>query len=642
MNEKDIKLFSEFPPVSTEAWEAQITTDLKGKDYDKTLVWRTNEGINVRPYYRDENLKGLDFVGTLPGQFPYVRGNRKAGNNWLVRQDIEVVNFGEANQKALDILSKGATSLGFVFKNCQEISVDDLKKLLQGICLEKTEVNFVMDCKNLPLVKSLVAFLKDQKANPDEVKASVNFDPIGVYTLKGKFCSSETEVFTRAKEVLESAAEYKSIQLIGVNGKNFNNAGASIVQELGFSLAIGAEYLTRLTESGLNAGVVAPRIKFNFGVGGNYFMEIAKLRAARMLWANIVKAYKPECNCGPDCNCEENGCGDVCVCAGRMHVHTETSIWNKTIYDPYVNLLRTETEAMSATLGGTDSLTIRPFDAVYEQPSEFAERIARNQQSVLKDEAHFDKIADPAAGSYYIETLTASIAEQAWKLFLEIQEKGGFIAAFREGFVQAQVNEMAAKRIKAVATRRENLLGVNQFPNYNEQITDNLNSQLFEAVDQTDKDAEVETIKFYRSAQQLEAMRYKTDCFSAKNKRPKAFMLTIGSIVFSKARAQFASNFFAVAGYKVVDNNAFETVEDGVKAALEAKADIVVICSSDEEYAGFAPEAFNQLKGKAIFVVAGAPACMDDLKAAGIENFISVKTNLLEALTAYNNKLGIK
>jgi methylmalonyl-CoA mutase len=642
MNEKDIKLFSEFPPVSTEAWEAQITTDLKGKDYDKTLVWRTNEGINVRPYYRDQNLKGLEFVGTLPGQFPYVRGNRKAGNNWLVRQDIEVVNFGEANLKALDVLSKGVTSLGFVFKNCQEISADDLKQLLRGICLEKTEVNFVMTCKNKPLVKSLVAFLKDQKANPEEVKASVNFDPIGVFTLRGKFCSSETEAFVRVKEVLELGAEFKGIQLIGVNGKNFNNAGASIVQELGFSLSIGAQYLTRMTESGMDAGKVAPHIRFNFGVGGNYFMEIAKLRAARMLWANIVKAYQPKCNCGADCNCEENGCGDICLCAGKMHIHTETSIWNKTIYDPYVNLLRTETEAMSATLGGTDSLTIRPFDAVYEQPTEFAERIARNQQAVLKEEAHFDKIADPSAGSYYIETLTASIAEQAWKLFLEIEEKGGFIVSFREGFVQTLVNEMAQKRIKAVATRRENLLGVNQFPNYNEQISDSLSSGLFEAVDLSDKDAEVETIKFYRSASQLEALRYKTDSFSAKNKRPKAFMLTIGSIVFSKARAQFACNFFAVAGYEVVDNNAFETVEQGVKAALDAKADIVVICSSDEEYAGFAPVAFRQLNTKAIFVVAGAPACTDELKAVGIENFISVKTNLLESLSAYNNKLGIK
>jgi methylmalonyl-CoA mutase len=642
MNEKDIKLFSEFPPVSTEAWEAQITTDLKGKDYDKTLVWRTNEGINVRPYYRDQNLTGLEFVGTLPGQFPFVRGNRKEGNNWLVRQDIEVVNFGEANLKAQDVLSKGVTSLGFVFKNCQEIGEDDLKELLRGISLDKTEVNFVMTCKNKPLVKSLIAFLKDQKANPLEVKASVNFDPIGVFTLRGKFCSSETEVFVRVKEVLQSGAEFKGIQLIGVNGKNFNNAGASIVQELGFSLSIGAQYLTRMTESGMDAGEVAPRIRFNFGVGGNYFFEIAKLRAARMLWANIVKAYHPKCNCGADCNCEENGCGDVCLCAGKMHIHTETSIWNKTIYDPYVNILRTETEAMSATLGGTDSLTIRPFDAVYEQPTEFAERIARNQQAVLKEEAHFDKIADPSAGSYYIETLTASIAAEAWKLFLEMEEKGGFIASFREGFVQAQVSEMAAKRIKAVATRRENLLGVNQFPNYNEQISDSLSSELFEAVDQTDKDAEVETLKFYRSASQLESLRYKTDSFSAKNKRPKAFMLTIGSIVFSKARAQFACNFFAVAGYEVVDNNAFESVEQGVKAALAAKADIVVICSSDEEYAGFAPVAFRQLNAKVIFVIAGAPACTDELKAAGIENFISVKTNLLESLSAYNNKLGIK
>lgn len=642
MNEKDIKLFSEFPPVSTEAWETQINTDLKGKDYDKTLIWRTNEGINVRPYYRDENLNGLDFVGTLPGQFPYVRGNRKAGNNWLIRQDIEVNNPGEANLKALDITSKGVTSVGFVFKNCPEISVDDLKHLLRGIYLEKVEVNFVMTCKNATLVKSLVAFLKDQKVNPGELKASVNFDPIGVFTLKGKFCTNETAAFTRAKEVLELAAEYKGIQLIGVNGRNFNNAGASIVQELAFSLAIGAEYLTRLTENGLNAGSVAPRIRFNFGIGGNYFMELAKLRAARMLWANIVKAYNPECECGPDCKCDDNCNGDLCLCACEMNIHSETSVWNKTIYDPYVNVLRTETEAMSAILGGTDSLTVLPFDVVYERPTDISERIARNQQAVLKEEAHFDKIADPAAGSYYIETLTASIADQAWKLFLEIQEKGGFIAAFREGFVQAQVNEMAAKRTKAVATRRDNILGVNQFPNYTEQISDNLSSQLFEVLDQTDKDAEVETIKLFRGAQQIEALRYLTDRFSMKNKRPRAFMLTIGSVAFSKARAQFACNFFAVAGYEVVDNNAFETVYEGAKVAIEAKADIVVICSSDEEYAVFAPEAFRQLKGKTIFVVAGAPACAEDLKAAGIENFISVKTNLLESLTEYNHKLGIK
>ena len=637
-----MNLFSDFPPVSTEAWEDRINADLKGKDYERTLVWHTNEGIKVRPYYRDENIRGLDFIKNLPGQFPYVRGNRVAGNKWLVRQDIEVTDLNKANNIALNILSKGVTSLGFVFRNSRELSVKELKTLFHGICLEKVEVNLVMAGKNGALVNSLVAFLIDQKANPDEVKVSVNYDPIGVFTLKGKFCTSETETFIRMKNVVESASDYPGLQIIGVNGRNFNNAGSSIVQELGYSLSIGAEYLTRLTEKGLDAGVVAPKIRFNFAVGGNYFMEIAKLRAARMLWANIVKAYRPKCECGPSCDCEAQTGDGICLCAGKMNVHSETSVWNKTIYDPYVNLLRTQTEAMSATLGGTDSLTVLPFDIVFEQPTELAERIARNQQALLKEEAHFDKIADPAAGSYYIENLTTSIAEQAWKIFLEIQGKGGFIAAFREGSIQAQVKSMAEKRKKALATRRENLLGINQFANVTEQINADMSPLLFEFQDQAVEGAEVETIKIFRGAQQFEAIRYATDFYSIVHPRPKVFMLTIGDLSMRKARAQFACNFFAVAGYEVVDNNGFDTVTKGVNAAVSAKADIVVICSSDDEYTIFAPAAFSQLKGKAIFVVAGAPACADDLKAAGIENFISVKSNLLESLTDFNNKLGIK
>jgi methylmalonyl-CoA mutase len=642
MNESDISLFSDFPAVSTEAWEAQINADLKGKDYDKTLVWQTNEGIKVRPYYRDENLKGLSFMDNLPGQFPYVRGNRASGNEWLVRQNIEVTDLKQVNSIALTILMKGITSLGFVFRTAVELSSDDFKILFKDISLKDVEVNLEMAGKNGALAKSFTAFLNEHISSPEEVKASVNYDPISVFTLRGKFCASEDETFIRMKDIVESASKYPGLQIIGVDGKNINNAGSSIVQELGFSLAIGAEYLTRLTDKGLNSGLVAPKIRFNFGVGGNYFMEIAKLRAARMLWANIVKAYNPKCECGPACSCQDQSKDGICLCACKMNVHSETTEWNKTIYDPYVNLLRTQTEAMSAVLGGTDSLTVLPFDFVYEQPSEFAERIARNQQALLKEEANFDKIADPAAGSYYIETLTASIAEQASKIFLEIQDKGGFIAAFRDGSIQAQVKAMAEKRKMAIATRRENLLGVNQFANVTEHITDDMCPALFQIQDQTADGAEVETIKMFRGAQQFEAIRYSTDYYSNFNPRPKAFMLTIGDLTMRKARAQFACNFFAVAGYTVVDNNGFESVADGVKAALDANADIVVICSSDDEYSVLAPEAFRLLKDKALFVVAGAPASTDELKAVGIENFISMKTNLLESLTDFNNKLGIK
>jgi len=324
-----------------------------------------------------------------------------------------------------------------------------------------------------------------------------------------------------------------------------------------------------------------------------------------------------------------------------MTVHSETSTWNKTVYDPYVNMLRTQTEAMSAILGGTDSMTVLPFDAVYENPTGLAERISRNQQILLKEESYFDKIVDPGAGSYYIETLTVSIAEQAWKLFLEVEDKGGFIAAFREGFVQAKVKEMAAKRDKDVATRRENLLGINQFPNFTEKLEKEVEQSVFEAADCSAEEAEVETLKTCRGARSFEKLRYQTDNYAKKNKRPLVFMLTIGNLAFRKARAQFACNFFAVAGYSVQDNNGFETIDEGIKAAKEAGAEIVVICSSDDEYAEFAPAAYELVKNDAILVVAGNPACKGDLEAKGIENFIHVKTNLLEALSGYQKKLGI-
>jgi len=636
MIENDIKLRSEFPPISTQTWEEQINIDLKGKDYDKSLIWKTNEGFNVRPYYRAENLEGLEFTDSQPGEFPFVRGNNRFGNNWLVRQDITVTDFPVANQKALEVLNKGVTSLGFVFNGCSLVTVSDLKILLNGIQLEAVEINFVLSCKHKEFFEMLLALLIEQKTDPATLHLSINHDPIGKFTLRGKFCHSEAEVFEKTRTLVEWSEKFPSMQVVTINGIFFNNAGASIVQELGYSLAIGAEYLTRLTDLGVDAALAAKKIRFNFGVGGNFFMELAKLRAARMLWANIVKAYHPVCQCE-----ESSSEGEFCQCAAKMVAHCETSSWNKTIYDPYVNMLRTQTEAMSAVLGGADSLTVLPFDAVYEQPTAFAERIARNQQALLKEEVHLDKIADPAAGSYYIETLTASIAEEAWKLFLEVQELGGFLTSFRSGSIQKQVREMADKRRKAIGSRRENILGVNQFPNINEQLEPGLDSSLFSLVSQAAADAEVETLQLFRGAQQLEAIRYATDLFATVNGRPKVCMVPIGNLAMRKARAQFSCNFFAAAGYEVIDHNGFDSIEEGLANVLDAKASIVVLCSSDEEYEILAPELSAKLEGKTIFVVAGAPACMEALKAVGISNFINVKTNLLEALTAYNKMLGI-
>ena len=612
------KLFEEFPPVSTAEWQSKIETDLKGKDFEKTLVWKTNEGFNVRPFYRSEDLEKVKYLNTLPGQFPFVRGTKPNGNKWFIRQDIQVTTLEEANKKALEVLNKGVNSLGFVFKSDTGITVANLEVLLNGINLNAIEVNLISCCKSVKNGKALAQYIVKKYGADAKVVASAKVDPLGSLTRNGGF---DEAVYAEMKALIEETNSLENFRSITVTGKNFRDAGSSIVQELGFSIAMGAEYLTQFTEAGLNIDDVACSIKFNFGVGANYFMEIAKLRAARLLWAKVVEAFGPKCEC-----------------SAKMIIHSENTIFNKTVYDPYVNMLRTQTEAMSAVLGGTDSLTVLPFNAVYESTTDFSERIARNQQILLKEEAHLDKIADPAAGSYYIETLTDNIAEQAWELILDVQEKGGYVAAFKEGFVQAQINVTSAKMDAAIATRRENLLGTNQFPNASEYIQSELDAEVFSKKVRKAENAVAEPLARYRGAQAFEALRYATDVYSKDNNRPLVFMLTVGSLAMRKARAQFACNFFAVAGFDVQEGKGYSTVEEGVVDAVEANADIVVICSSDDEYAELAPAAAEMLIDP-IFVVAGSPACKEELEAKGIKNFIHVRSNLLEELKRYQKQL---
>ena len=618
MAEKKLNLLADFPAITTEEWMAKINADLKGADFEKKLVWKTNEGFNVMPFYRLEDVAELKTTTSAPGEFPYVRGT-KTDNDWYVRQDIDATCAKTANAKALDVLNKGINSLGFIL-NKKELSAEYIATLLNGICPECVELNFRVCIRCAAQLATLLAdYFKAQGADLAKVEGSINCDPINRMLLKGKELN-QAEVAEIAVATVKAAAALPKFRVIGVNSLSLNNAGAYCSQELGYALAWGAEYMTMLTEAGLTADEAGKAIKFNMGVGGNYFMEIAKFRAARMLWAMIVKAYAPACDC-----------------AAKMRVHAETSTFNKTIYDAHVNLLRTQTEAMSATIAGVDSLTVNGFDVTYKESDDFSERIARNQQLLLKEESHFDKVTDPSAGSYYIENLTNSIAEQAWKLFLEIQNEGGFFAAVEAGKVQEAMKATSAKRLKDVSARKEVLLGTNQFPNFSEMAAEKITK---EACTCTNCGCEtprgLATLPTVRAAQEFEDLRLATE---RSAKRPKAFMLTIGNLAMRLARAQFSCNFFACAGYEVIDNLGFETVEAGVEAAQKAGADIIVLCSSDDEYAEYAPAAFKVIDGKQIFVVAGAPACMEDLKAAGIENFIHVRVNVLDTLKAFNAQL---
>lgn len=612
------KLFSDFPPISTQEWTDKIMADLKGADFEKKLVWKTNEGFKVKPFYRKEDLENIKTTEGLPGQFPYVRGNKTNDNTWFIRQDIEVNTPEEANSKALDILNKGVDSIGFHVK-AKDLSSEYIERLLQGIHCECIELNF-STCQRhtLRLAQLLKTYFEKNGYNPNKLHGSLNFDPIGKMLQKGIDVSPLT---TLSKELAECFSGYLYFQTIAVNSLQLNNSGAYIYQELGYALAWGNEYLNLLTEAGLPIDTAAKSIRFNFGICSNYFMEIAKFRAARMLWANIVKAYNPS---------HESSC--------QMAIHATTSTFNLTLFDAHVNLLRTQTEAMSAALAGVNSITVTPFDTVYETPDEFSERIARNQQLLLKEESHFNRIVDPAGGSYYIENLTASIARQAWALFLSVEEEGGMIKAVTSGKVQEAVNQSNAARHEAVSKRKEILLGTNQYPNFNELANGKAPLQHHCGCGSKEHGDTTSFAKLNtnRAASEFEALRLQTE---HSGKRPKAFMLTIGNLAMRQARAQFSCNFLACAGYEVIDNLGFPTIEEGIKAATDAKADIVVLCSSDDEYATYAIPAYKELNGRAMFIVAGAPACMEELKAAGIVNFIHVRCNVLETLKAYNRIL---
>lgn len=611
MAENTERLFNEFPEVSYQEWRAKVEADLKGADFNKKLVWRTNEGFDVQPVYRAEDIVDFKTTESLPGQFPYVRGTRNE-NDWLTRQNIVAETPEQANEIARDVVTKGVTSL------CFKVGApEDVEVVLNGIDIKKVEINLCCCVsKAVEIAKALVAYIVKEGAEA-EFRGSIDYNPARRQLLRGVEGFDKEAVVAEACAILDIVAPVAGLRCLSVNSDILADGGAFIYQELGYALSWGAAWMTALTEAGRCACEVAKRIKFNMAVSSNFFMEIAKFRAGRMLWAQIVELYKPGCE---DC--------------AKMMVNATTSRFNLTIYDAHVNLLRSQTEAFSACVAGVDSIVSTPFDVTYKTPDAFSERIARNQQFLLKEESHLDKVVDPAGGSYYVETLTVAIAQEAWKLFLEVEDKGGFFTVLGEGLVQKAVNESCAKRHGDVAKRKEILLGTNQYPNINETAAQKIENTGCSCCCGGEKGANALSMK--RAATDFEDLRLATE---AAAKRPKVFMLTIGNLAMRLARAQFSTNFFGCAGYEIIDNLGFNTVEEGVAAAIEKGADVVVLCSSDDEYAELAPAAFKALDGKAEFVVAGAPACMDELKAVGINDFIHVRCNVLDTLRDFNNRL---
>ncbi len=608
-------LFQQFPEVSTQEWEGLIMKDLKGADYNKKLVWHTDEGFDVRPYYRAEDLLNISYLDSLPNEFPYTRGYKTHTNDWEIVQEITEKDPKKANLIAIDALTRGANMIAF---NSADITTaSDMELLLNGIDLEKNGVQFNHSKSYIELVKLFVAYIDKNNFNKETIIGAINFDAI-VFALKqGKFYRSKQEDLDQVSELLQLTKDLKKFRIINVNGLALHNAGATIIQELGYALGIAGEYIAYLSEKGVPVHEITSKLQFTLSVGTNYFMEIAKIRAIRLLWSTIVDQYNPQSDC-----------------AYQLKINTVASSWNKTLYDPYVNILRSTTEGMAAAIGGADSIALKPFDMVYKQEDDFSSRISRNIQVILKKESYFDEVVDPAAGSYYIENLTNSIAEYAWKLFQHVEKNGGMIALVENGEVKAEILQSCNKRNMDIATRKYILLGTNQYPNTNEMMLDKMERSC---------DSDSSGLQSYRGAKAFEDLRIATELFAKVNERPKVFLFKIGNLAMRQARAGFITNFFGCSGYEIIDNDGFNTIEEGIEAAKNAQANVIVMCSSDEEYANLGVKAAQLSKEKmqnALFVIAGYPSeCIETLKSAGTNDFIHVKVNVLETLRRYNELL---
>jgi len=421
-------LFQEFPEVSAKQWKQKNQMDLKGADYNETLVWESLEGINVKPFYHQEDLKNIPTY-SLPKD-----------HDWSVGQSIYVGDTQKANAKALEILEKGAESLIFKIPNEET----DFETLLSGINLEGLELYFDFEFLALEPIKKLVSLLKDKKA-----KAHLNIDIIGHLAKDGNWYHNLEKDHQLFSELVSLGTS--DISIIRVDLSLYQNAGANMVQQLAYGLAHANEYLNHLVTS--SAVEKSFPIAFKVAVGSNYFFEIAKIKALRWLWNSLAAEYGIKSNCT---------------------ILAVPSKRNKTLYDYNVNMLRTTSECMSAVLGGADVVCNLAYDAIYHKDNEFGERIARNQLLLLKEESYLSEASQFSEGAYYIESLTNQLAEKALVLFKQIEKAGGFLDSLKKGMVQRKIKESAEKEQQLFDEGKIVSLGTNKYQNPQDRMKDNL------------------------------------------------------------------------------------------------------------------------------------------------------------------------
>lgn len=687
--------FDEFSAPTYDEWRATAEASLKGASFDKKLTSKTYEGITLQPLYFQENTVDLTHAQTLPGFPPYVRGTRATGylvEPWHIAQEITYGLPEQFNAALLHDLERGQTAINLIFDEPTRNGFDpdqsemgkvcygglsiatlaDLETALKGVDLENTPIMMQVGASAVSLTAFLIALFRKQGKSTEHLHGSIETDPLGSLAQSGTLPVSMGRAYESMAELTRWAKDNAPrLKTVGVNVAPYHNAGANAVQEIAFALATGVSYIREMQERDLDIETICNRIQFTFALGGNFFMELAKLRAARLLWAQVVEAF--------------GGSAD----AQKMAIHARTAIYNKTVNDPYVNMLRTTTEALSGAIGGVDSLSVAPFDDIIRQPDEFSRRIARNQQLILQREVALTRLIDPAGGSWYVEYLTDQLAQRGWQVFQEIEADGGMLAGLVNETVQQQIGEVAEARKINATSRKDRIVGTNMYANPDEKPLpdDKLNyaeihRERSEAVRQQRKDVDIadgalETLvdaalsgtslrqmwdvllrdfadetpiiaplRSHRRSEPFEQLREAVIQYTAKNgTSPKIFLANMGTLAKYKARADFTTGFFTVGGFDLVDQGGYETPEDAADAALNIDAIAVVICSTDADYPEVVPPLVERIKAQKpemMVILAGYPVDQIEAhKAAGVDEFIHIKANCYEINRKLQEKMGV-
>ncbi|PRY16472.1 heterodimeric methylmalonyl-CoA mutase small subunit [Pontibacter ummariensis] len=580
------RLFAEFSPASGSEWEQKARKDLRDTPLEQ-LTWHTYEGIDVKPYYIRQDITNLPFTQQQPGNFPFLRGRKTGNNSWLNVQRIKAVGKGhDAVEKATDALKRGADGIHFVI---EDVDLFDLSYLVREVNLKNYPTSYTLQEKPDIFLKQLYDKLKAQQASHRNLKGFLNYDPM---TGKGALTKEENKAVASLLDLTKDSSAFCGITVCGTN---FSSIGASVVQEVAYTLSAAVAYADRLTTAGEQLESVLRNMQFYMASGTNYFFEIVKLRAIRLLWATIVEAYQAE----PEL-------------AAWLRIHSTTSSWYETTLDPYVNMLRATTEAMAAAIAGCDSLSVAPFDNTFRPSDEFSERIARNVSVILKEEAYLDKAIDPAAGSYYLESLTNELAQKAWALFKEVEAKGGFEKAYASGFILSSITEVSRRKFKNVATGKDVLVGTNKYPNPNEQLD-------------FDPEELIQSSSFNttRAAYPTEVMRMATELHLRKRqRRPRAVVAIIGDATQRQVQTTFAQEFFSCAGFET-EVQQYESAATAADRLTHAAAEVVVVSASEGAYVKeFAPK-LRHHEGKPTIILAEDPQDLkEEMITHGYDEFL--------------------